>query len=635
MREARGLQPVSLFATGATTDTGDDVHLYFLAGQSNMVGLGNGSALSAELTARLQALSRPGDPTAPITYYAATHAGGASTSYSRASCVMNSERDQRVLDRKSPDFQKVERLPFAPVTSCHWENVIYDLPSRFGPELSFGLALHEHWPDQQFVLSKRAVCGASLAQDWTPGKHSSGYGALMADLVEVRRAFSPRRVVPAGLIWVQGEADSTVESQAKAYQANLISFISHLREDMDDPKLPVVLVGLSGPPLSAPRKYQHYVEKAFKDAELGLPNVVYLRNDVDRSSRDHLPIGKEGGMARRGETEFPKMLGELNEAGELDRSLDIHQRRDLRGNGCAHYSARAQIRIGARAAASLANMNGQAPARWPWVQGADGHHTWRTGPATERRQGGSNRRWNSTRARVLRAEAAKVRAAPPLHLEAAAEQPVTNDRRAADKRAHDERRAAGRGASSTERATIPDGGAVADDADVDGGRAVADDADVNGGAVADDGAVADEVAAASLSIPKATCRGVTDYMNSWCEANCAVGFCPPDKCACEDDSAPAAVPVVNKTAVADDAPAPDTTGAAAIAAATAVADAGAASAAAIAAASGLGSLGLPVDETQETPDKNLRDWFWEMEERLLQHLPDESSIDSKHACRAA
>ena len=663
MRRAGGaaLQPVGLSAASSTlAAASDDVHLYFMAGQSNMVGLGNGSALSAELMARLQDLSRPGDPAAPITYYAATHAGGASTSYGRKSCVMNSERNQRVLDRSSPDFQKVERLPFAPVTACEWERVVYDLPSRFGPELAFGLALHEQWPSQQFVLSKRAVCGASMADDWNPGKaghggldarRSSGYGALLEDLAEIRRAFSPRSVVPAGLIWLQGEADSTNEAQAMAYRSNLFTFVTQLREDTGEPELPVVLVGLSGPPLSAPRKYEDHVDKAFRDAAQGLHNVAFLQNDADQSSREHLPIGKEGGVTRRGERDFPRMLGELNTAGELDRSLDVGQRRALRSNGCAHYSARAQIRIGARAAASLAKMNGQAPASWPWVKGANGHRAWRTAPNSKLRQGDiiSAR----TEARVRPAESR----GSSLHLEADAERPLGTSQRAADKRAADQRRAADKRAHDARRgreypptpstARAPDGAADADDTPV---AAVVP--------------AADATAAAGLSEPKATCHGVNEAMNSWCVANCAMGVCPPDKCSCEDDEpAPAAAPAVddatgaaaddNVADDADDADAADAADAAAAATAAAVADAAAVTDAAIAsnaaaaaamadnaaaAASGDGNLGLPVGENHPPPSKpkSLDDWFWETEgSYLLETLPDDNSVDSKHSCRAA
>ena len=158
-------------------------------------------------------------------------------------------------------------------------------------------------------------------------------------------------------------------------------------------------------------------------------------------------------------------------------------------------------------------------------------------------------------------------------------------------------------------------------------------------------------------------------MTPWCVANCAMGVCPADKCACEDDaSAPAAAPAVDDaTAAADtaadaaaaaagDAGSADAAAAAAAANAAAVAHAiaaadaasasNAAAAAAMAdnaaaAASGDGELGLPLGENPPPPGKprsgkSLGDWFWEMEGRyLLENLPADDSVDSKHSCRAA
>ena len=50
------MQPGAPAGASAAQDVDGDVHLFFLVGQSNMVGFGNGSALSAELLNRLQAV---------------------------------------------------------------------------------------------------------------------------------------------------------------------------------------------------------------------------------------------------------------------------------------------------------------------------------------------------------------------------------------------------------------------------------------------------------------------------------------------------------------------------------------------------------------------------------------------------
>jgi hypothetical protein len=62
---------------------------------------------------------------------------------------------------------------------------------------------------------------------------------------------------------------------------------------------------------------------------------------------------------------------------------------------------------------------------------------------------------------------------------------------------------------------------------------------------------------------------------------------------------------------------------------------------AAAAASGdgnLGNLGQPLGENHPPPGeaKSLDDWFWEMEGKyLLENLPGDNSVDSKHSCRSA
>ena len=114
-----------------------DVHLFFLAGQSNMVGFGNGSVLSSDLLRQLRTLSQPEDPR--VALYAAADALGAATARGRETCTFDKMR-------RGTNFQEpAERVPLAPVEACRWERAITHLSSRFGPELSLGLALHAQW----------------------------------------------------------------------------------------------------------------------------------------------------------------------------------------------------------------------------------------------------------------------------------------------------------------------------------------------------------------------------------------------------------------------------------------------------------------------------------------------------------
>ena len=186
------------------------------------------------------------------------------------------------------------------------------LSSHFGPELSFGLALHGQWPERQFALLKRANSGSTLAEDWVPGSH--GYRALLEDVEVIRKANPDKRVVPTGLLWLQGEADAKDFEKSESYGPNINRLITQLREDIDAPALAVVLVGLPG----AGRKYQERVNGALMKTRQSLPDVSFVYNDrvheQEGNPRRHLPIGSEGGVRRASQSEFEQALGQLGTA---------------------------------------------------------------------------------------------------------------------------------------------------------------------------------------------------------------------------------------------------------------------------------------------------------------------------------
>ena len=251
-------------------------------------------------------------------------------------------------------------MAFSPlaVEACIWEKSLYKLDSHFGPELAFGLALHEQYPERQIVLSKRAVSGSTLANDWAPGR--DGYRALLDDLTRIRDAYPDSTVVPSGLLWLQGEADAKESEDARTYGENLKRLIHQLRKDTGS-HLPVVVVALPG----EGRPFQPMVDSALESTARDWPLVSYLHNDAASNSRSHLPIGSEGGVSRLSESEFEQALGQLLLAGQMDTSLDVSALHVLRNQVCLHYTSAAQLRIGARAAELFASMKGRPPAPWP------------------------------------------------------------------------------------------------------------------------------------------------------------------------------------------------------------------------------------------------------------------------------
>lgn len=119
----------------------------------------------------------------------------------------------------------------------------------FGPEVTFGHRLLELDPEQPLALIKHAWGGTNLAQCWYPGESGSDpamgdcYSDFMATvdtaLSGLEERETPYRI--AGMAWMQGESDATYEPWAESYELNLKQLIARVREDVQEPKMPLVM----------------------------------------------------------------------------------------------------------------------------------------------------------------------------------------------------------------------------------------------------------------------------------------------------------------------------------------------------------------------------------------------------------
>lgn len=131
------------------------------------------------------------------------------------------------------------------------------LSDRFGPELYFGRTMADRLPDTNIAIVKYALGGSGLAQgvgygNWHPD-FSDGAGINQYDhaLRTLRDALGVAdidgdgrtdRLVPSGIVWMQGEADA-FDSQAAAneYRANIERLMNLLRAALRVDDLPVVV----------------------------------------------------------------------------------------------------------------------------------------------------------------------------------------------------------------------------------------------------------------------------------------------------------------------------------------------------------------------------------------------------------
>jgi hypothetical protein len=111
----------------------------------------------------------------------------------------------------------------------------------FGPELSFGRRLKEIYPNDNIYFVKYAINSTSLAGQWNPNggscysMFSQRVNSALANLT-----IAGQNPTIAGMIWMQGEDDSTNINLANAYHNNLASFVSEVRSDFDAPSMKFV-----------------------------------------------------------------------------------------------------------------------------------------------------------------------------------------------------------------------------------------------------------------------------------------------------------------------------------------------------------------------------------------------------------
>ncbi|MES3019868.1 MAG: sialate O-acetylesterase [Bacteroidota bacterium] len=162
-------------------------HLYLLIGQSNMAGRG-------VLTPEYRNLSNPS--------------------------VLMLDQDGKWLEASHP--------------------LHFDKPkiAGVGPGLAFGLQMHEANPKVKIGLIPCAVGGTAI-ESWEPGIMDRVTKKYPYDDMIERLSVAMKTGVVKGIIWQQGEANSTPE-RAVGYLKKLETLIKRIRKEVGDKNLPFV-----------------------------------------------------------------------------------------------------------------------------------------------------------------------------------------------------------------------------------------------------------------------------------------------------------------------------------------------------------------------------------------------------------
>ena len=181
---------LGMFA-GATTAFGqtvpDKMDLYLLIGQSNMAGRGTTDAASQPNSQKIWAINRQNE-------------------WKMAADPLHADKPAVV---------------------------------GVGPGLTFAQEVFKKHPDRPIGLIPCAVGGSGI-DDWQPGVKHEQTGIFAYDEMLARVKEAQKRGTIKGIIWHQGESDSSPEKK-DAYAAKLADFFKRLRRDTDTENVPLVV----------------------------------------------------------------------------------------------------------------------------------------------------------------------------------------------------------------------------------------------------------------------------------------------------------------------------------------------------------------------------------------------------------
>jgi hypothetical protein len=219
--------------TQPPVDTGPDfegLEVYLLAGQSNMVGVGQVNGLPPSLQVA---------------------------------------QDDVLLYRSAEPWWK----DLEPAS---------DYSASFGPEVTFGRTMADAMPQRRIALIKHAVGGTDLAAFWNPGddpadpQRGEGYRVFIetvqGGLAALDASGEAWRI--AGMIWMQGESDTFDDGYIRDYADNLERLIARSREDVSAPDMPFVVgvIDCSG----CPEPGRSQVQQAQRDVAAASDTVFSL-----------------------------------------------------------------------------------------------------------------------------------------------------------------------------------------------------------------------------------------------------------------------------------------------------------------------------------------------------------------------
>lgn len=171
-----------------------------------------------------------------------------------------------------------------------------DKNAGVGPGLAFAKARLQS-TGRPIVLVPCAKGGTSIALWATSESRDTLYGSCLARAKEARRH---GRI--GAVLWYQGESDAATKALAALWPQRFATLVADLRRDLDDPRLPFVVVAIADAPATGKyaERFPFWSDVQAAQTALALPDVVVVEakglprnpDDLHLSTAGQISLGK-------------------------------------------------------------------------------------------------------------------------------------------------------------------------------------------------------------------------------------------------------------------------------------------------------------------------------------------------------
>ncbi len=182
---------------------------------------------------------------------------------------------------------------------------------NFGPELTFVAEMKKKLPDTPIGIIKFAPGGTGLNQHWFGRHYLFGGRSIYPEFIEaVKTALIDKKdAVIAGMIWMQGESDTSDEDAAQ-YAAHFSNLVTGVRQELNAPEMKFVCGRINSPVKG--KATQNGIDTVRKvQTDCSLPNTAWVDCDDLPKNGDNVHYSEEGllELGRR----FAEKMGAMKE----------------------------------------------------------------------------------------------------------------------------------------------------------------------------------------------------------------------------------------------------------------------------------------------------------------------------------